>query len=303
MVVDRSSQPKSRRKGDRHYVGGMAKWALSHLPAWGKHPSNRVVVLCYHSVHAHTHWASATPRLFEEQIAWLLENCEVIPLASVQQQALNPNLKRPSVAITFDDGYSDNFQYALPILLRYGIQATFFVTTGLVEGNPEVVERIRNVWNASAEEISALTWSQIIEMRDAGMGIGSHTVSHRNLARVGDDAALRELSRAKDSLEDHLGDQVVSVAYPFGIPKRHISDKTLEIARFVGYEIGVAVLFRSVRSSDLPLAIPRLSVTGDSLQMLRAKVIGKLDFVGLWQEHAPSWASRLISSDISDQPL
>jgi peptidoglycan/xylan/chitin deacetylase (PgdA/CDA1 family) len=273
-------------------VGNLAQRSLARLPGNVIRPG-RVLVLLYHSVHpSHVH-ASATPPLFNDHLRWLREHCDIIRLADVFQRVGRGDL-RPCVAITFDDGFADNHSYALPALVRHEVQATFFITTGLVEQDPDVVARLKKVVNTS--EVEGLTWAQISELRDAGMEIGAHTYSHPNLATLSEHAALQELSIAKDSLEQHLNDPIFSFAYPFGIPRRHFSEQTIRLAARVGYKRGAAVIYRNVRPSDEPLAIPRVAITGDSLQMLQAKVIGKLDLVGVWQEHAPRWATRLVSS-------
>jgi len=90
--------------------------------------SSRVVVLCYHSVHATDPTASATPELFGRHLRWLREHCEVTPFRRVMDVVHDRPASRPAVAITFDDGYADNFECAFPVLNQYGLSATFFLT-------------------------------------------------------------------------------------------------------------------------------------------------------------------------------
>jgi peptidoglycan/xylan/chitin deacetylase (PgdA/CDA1 family) len=296
----------SRQNGRRHHtihVGEVAQSALASIPSFSNHANRRVFVLCYHSIHPVNQHASATPELFDDHVRWLTMHCDVVPFGDVLEHVRRGGGNKPTVAITFDDGYTDNYTEALPILLRYRVPATFFVTTGLIDGDPRVIGRLQRLWDAAPHEISGLSWDQILEMREAGMEIGAHTRSHPNLEHISEDAGMEELSVSKQVLEDRLGQRVTALAYPFGVPRRHFSHRTIKLASSCGYERAAAVLYRRVRITDHALAIPRLAVTGDSIEMLRAKALGKLDFVGLWQEHAPQWATRMISSEGANRVL
>jgi peptidoglycan/xylan/chitin deacetylase (PgdA/CDA1 family) len=254
----------------------------------------RRVVLCYHSIDPLKPFASASPALFEEQVAWLKARCQPVPLSAILE-ARAPETDRPLVSLTFDDGYADNHEHALPVLLRHGVPATFFVTVGLVERDPSVVKRFQALRAAAPGEIRSLTWEQIRGLRRANMEIGSHTWSHPNLARCSRTEALGELRRSKEAIEDHLGEPVTSLAYPFGKPGRHVAEETVRLVEQVGYRFAAMVLFRGVRPGDDPFRIPRFFVTRDSVETLEAKVRGAWDLVGLWQAGAPQWAAKIVS--------
>jgi peptidoglycan/xylan/chitin deacetylase (PgdA/CDA1 family) len=266
---------------ERRYL---MKSALSRLPRSWQNASRRIVVLCYHSVHPANAFASATPRQFDEQMAWLNEHCDVISLREAIDRATGDDrlASKPTVSITFDDGYDDNFFHAFPALERHGIEASFYVTTGFLDRDPDVVDRMRRMRGMA---VNALSWSQLTEMRQAGMTVGSHTISHRNLAKLGDDAARAELRDSRHILEDRLGEEIDTLAYPFGIPGRHLGDSTLSLARDAGYKFGMAVLYRDVRRDDHALCIPRIAVKANSVHMLKAKIAGSLDILGRWQEY------------------
>ena len=92
---------------------------------------------------------------------------------------------------------------------------------------------------------------QVRELRAAGMSIGSHTWSHRNLARLSIGRCRgRELRRSREVLEDRLREPVRAIAYPWGKLGRHVTAETLAAARRAGYELGVISLPRAVRESD-----------------------------------------------------
>lgn len=277
----------------------MKEWtkaSLSRLMANMVQPKmNRVVVLCYHSVHPRKNFASVTPEHFTEHLKWLKLHCQVIPLSEALFAAQSGNGNKPFVAITFDDGYADNYEFAFPLLQEHEVPATFFVTVGFVERDPAVLERFRTLRRVPFDDIQPLSWQQIREMRQAGMAIGSHTWSHPNLARMDPREARHELLRAKEVLEERLGEAIMVLAYPFGKPGRHFTRSTMELAAEVGYDTGVAVIFRAVRPLDSPLALPRFFVTGDSVEILAEKAMGAWDWLGLWQQGAPTWLARLVS--------
>ncbi|HMB74951.1 MAG TPA: polysaccharide deacetylase family protein [Kiloniellaceae bacterium] len=72
------------------------------------------------------------PDRFAAQLALLSEHCDVVPLAGLRQSLAGPRKSRPTVAITFDDGYVDNLEAAKPLLERAGVPATVFITTGQI---------------------------------------------------------------------------------------------------------------------------------------------------------------------------
>lgn len=256
----------------------------------------RTIILCYHSVHPNKSFASASPELFQRHLEWLTGHCEPIRFSQALQTIQGGNGSKPRVAITFDDGYGDNYEFAFPLLQSYQIPATFFVTVGLLEKDQYVVRRVRALRGGASEaDVHPLTWEQVREMRKAGMEFGSHTWSHLNLARLQPDEIRKELGRSKSVMEERLGEEVTLLAYPFGKPRHHFTRITMEIAAELGYRTGAAVLFRRVKHSDHPLALPRFFVTKDDVQTLAAKVMGAWDWLGWWQEHAPLWAGRVVS--------
>jgi peptidoglycan/xylan/chitin deacetylase (PgdA/CDA1 family) len=98
---------------------------------------NRLIILAYHRVIDYNpasefptdeELVSATPQAFEEQVAWLSNNFKVTTFSRLSKEQVEPN----SLIITFDDGYRDNYLHAYPILKKYGIPATIFLSTGYI---------------------------------------------------------------------------------------------------------------------------------------------------------------------------
>ncbi len=253
----------------------------------------RVLVLCYHSVHPAKDF-STRPEQFERHLEWIRSHCDVISFVGALEEA-GAARTRPAVAITFDDGYEDNYRHAFPALARHGCTATFFLTAGLLERDPEVIERFRQIQQTGAEQLQPLEWGQAKEMRRAGMELGAHTYSHPNLARLRPAQLRGELTLSKEILEQRLGEAIHSVAYPYGIPRRSVNRAVTEAAAEAGFRHGASVVFRPVQPSDDPLAIPRFSIYHDSAEVLRQKISGWWDYLGWWQETAPVWVASLVA--------
>lgn len=260
-----------------------------------RNPFDRVVVLCYHSIHSTKSFRSATPSLFDSQLSWLKEHCDVIRFSEVGEVSKAGRRNRPAVALTFDDGYADNYEQAFPLLQKHGIPATFFLTVGLLEKHSTIISRFQMLLRSSCEDIRPLEWSQVREMRNAGMEIGTHTFSHPNLAQLSREAVEVELNRSKDIMEQRVGEPVKLMAYPFGKLGRHFRDETAQIAAAASYEYAAMVLFRAVSPRDSHFRIPRFFTTNDDLTKLSAKIFGAWDLVGLWQEKIPLPIARLVS--------
>lgn len=125
----------------------------------------RLLILIYHRVHARAS-ASFPDRLdaarFDDQMAMIRRHCSPLPLAEAVPALRAGGLPPRAVAVTFDDGYADNAEIALPILLRHGIRATFFVASGFLDGG--------RMWNDSVTEAVRRAPAQVLDLRDLQLG-------------------------------------------------------------------------------------------------------------------------------------
>jgi peptidoglycan/xylan/chitin deacetylase (PgdA/CDA1 family) len=128
-------------------------------------------------------------------------------------------------------------------------------------------------------------------MQAGGMGFGSHTLTHPNLADLAPGEATRELRESKTRLEDRLQQPVADLAYPFGKQRHHVSPPTVEAARVAGYERAVITSPRAVARTDDPLSLPRLVIGNDDVEHLTAKVMGDID----WHAHVRARLPRALS--------
>ena len=142
--------------------------------------------------------------------------------------------ERP-VVVSFDDGHRSNAELAVPALSERGQRAIFFVTAGRV-GRDDVV-----------------TWEHLRAMLDAGMEVGSHTLTHRAPSSLTLAELEHELAESKRVLEEGTGASVDFVASPTGYDNRHFA----RLARQVGYHAALqGVIGRNRRSTD-PFALRR----------------------------------------------
>lgn len=159
------------------------------------------------------------------------------------------------IVVSFDDGHRSNAELALPALAERGQRATFFITAGRVGGGcgMRIAEcgfqpPIRDPKSEIRNEEQWMTWGQLRALLDAGMEIGSHTLTHPCPSELTPDALRRELAESRRVLADGLGAAVDFVASPTGYDSRHFG----RLAREVGYRAALqGVIGRNRRSTDL----------------------------------------------------
>jgi len=161
---------------------------------------------------------------FERQMDILVKGYAVISIEDLVSQRF-PNTERNIIAVTFDDGYLDNYLNALPILLKYGVPAAFFVSTGIIgtnRGFKHDLERLKR-------PVPVMNWQHLQDMITLGFTIGAHTVNHINCGKTELDVVTEELLCSRKTLEEKLGIKNFLFAYPFG----KTSDITLEVIEVV----------------------------------------------------------------------
>ena len=128
---------------------------------------------------------------------------EVVSLRGIEA---TQGAHRTRVALTFDDAFANFAEVVLPVLREHDLPATLFVPTGFIDGaqgSPLTGAALR-----------PCSWDELAEVADAGVEIGSHTVSHRNLRRLDTPMIDRELVDSKRRLEERVGVGVNSFCYP-----------------------------------------------------------------------------------------
>jgi peptidoglycan/xylan/chitin deacetylase (PgdA/CDA1 family) len=220
-------------------------------------------VLCYHQVHPsrRTLFTVTTAQL-DSQLSYLVRSG--FRFITVRDLLTSSSLPKRPLLLSFDDGYSDNYQYLQPVLRRHGAKATIFLVTGHVGDCAR--------WNDDQAPLMGLQ-----ELRDLDSDLiefALHSHSHRafdelSIAEVEDD-----LRSSLQFFTEHRLPVTPALAFPYGArPKRRMVELSHTLA-----SLGIRVAFRlGNRINPLPLRRPyeiqRINVTGlASVTAFKAKV-------------------------------
>lgn len=217
----------------------------------------KVPILMYHSISEHATPKykpfAVSPALFAEHMAYLHQHAYT-PITVTQ--FINARVKSSSalperpVILTFDDGFADFFTGAFPVLLRYNIPATLYVTTAFVNGTSRWLQREGEATRPM------LTWNQLTEISAAGIECGGHSHCHPQLDILPLSVTREEILQCKRLLEQHLGQEVCSFAYPFGYHTTAIK----QLVQEAGYTSACAVKYEMSSETTDPFALARLMV-------------------------------------------
>ncbi|MGB7345822.1 MAG: polysaccharide deacetylase family protein [Pirellulaceae bacterium] len=152
--------------------------------------------------------------IFAQQVDYCLEHFDPVGLDEVQRRVRNNESHRPTITFTFDDGYAENCEYALPLLVEKQMPTVYFVTVNCVKDQSGFPHD-----DANGCSLPVNTVDQVRQFSDLGIEIGLHTRSHADFAKVfSADQVRSEIIEAKDELEQMIGRKVRYFAFPFGMP-------------------------------------------------------------------------------------
>lgn len=211
----------------------------------------QIAILMYHHVgivpeHADAlrHGLTVSIVDFESQVSWLKSNgytsvtLHQAYLASQGQYLLPPK----PVVFTFDDGYADVFQNAVPVLQKYAMVGSFAVVPGFL-GKPDYA-----------------TWDMVTAAKQSGMEIVSHTEDHFDGSNKKYDAAFikSNLEQSLQELEAHVGPVPRILVYPYG----HYTDMYITVAQQVGFYMALTTNFGKYVDPNSLMTTPRVRVHG-----------------------------------------
>lgn len=293
---------------------------------------NSPIILCYHGVCSEKldfpFFTHINKNLFEEHIAFLVKYFNCISLNALMKQIRSKScFTKNAVVVTFDDGFANNFTEALPILKKYRVPATVFITVGLVDSprfiwadlvpamlsctmmptllfdgtvfpittakekqlvrlkilsylkteKSEIIEEqltsLLQQLKVNREELfnnptlrhchGILSSDQIRGLHNSGLvEIGSHGMTHTIFSKLSSDEATKEIRKSKALVEEIIGEQITSFAYPNGTVKDFLPEHK-QALRDSGYTAVLTTIQGRVHKKADPLQLPRFCISGE----------------------------------------
>ncbi len=190
------------------------------------------LVLMYHSVEPYDtdpYQVTVHPERLDRQLRWLrrrgMRGVSMRELLQARREGRGHGL----AGLTFDDGYTDFVTEVLPALDRYGFTATVFVVAGALGGH--------NSWDEPGPRKALMTAADVRNVADAGMEIGSHSMSHIRLPESTDEELTEEVQRSRQVLAELAGRPVTGFCYPYGA----VGEREVRAVRAAGYDYACAV--------------------------------------------------------------
>lgn len=205
-----------------------------------------------------------TPDAFRQDMLQIRKSgYQVVPLASVLDCiAGKQDLPDKTIAITFDDGLACIYENALPILQEFGYPSSLFIVSGCVNGH--------NEWGKEfgLPRRRMLTSGEIRALAESGVNIGAHTINHVWLGKSEKDVATKEIRDSKAALEDIIGQEVSTFAYPFGNWNQMARNAVIE----AGYTGACSTMPGRNKKDTDPYLLRRAEIMGsDALWKVRLK--------------------------------
>jgi len=218
----------------------------------------------YHMVRSHLPGSRhnklrVTPDMFERQVRWLAASgWSFQSMSELLDADASPSEKR--VCITFDDGYLDNLEQAMPILKKHGAKATLFLVADRASCPDWPAQRKASKAGSDLSREVRMNDAQVRTLLDSGcFELGSHTVTHPDLTQLDPEARKRQFTESKSTLEKLFGQTIRTFCYPFGL----YSPEDPEMLRQCGYEAAVTTQqgIADMTTFD-PMELPRVKVSG-----------------------------------------
>ena len=220
----------------------------------------KILILMYHMIsdtdHLQEKRYAVSPRSFGRQMGYLKYSrytpVSLVALHRYIVDQVNNTLPEKPIVITFDDGYMDNYENALPILREFDFPATAFIVSGLVGKT--------NSWMTAEgyPEKHLMGWREIEEMKKNRITIGSHTINHRRLSTLNSNGAKNEIEGSKKFLEDKLGIPINHFAYPYG----DMNQSIVSMVEEAGYNTACSTKSGFNSEGTNPFALRRIEVYG-----------------------------------------
>lgn len=203
-------------------------------------------ILTYHSIDSSGSPISVSREAFAGHVRWFASGAvRVVPLAEIVRDVADGD----AVAITFDDGFTNFAESAMPLLRDHGLPATVFVVSDQVGGT--------NAWGgreqAGIPTLPLMHWDVLGTLGEAGIELGAHTRTHPKLDTVAASALSDEIEGGAGEIEQRTGRRPATFAYPYGIAPVAAAD----VARR-RFDVAVTTRLRVLAPDDDLALLPRL---------------------------------------------
>ncbi len=198
-------------------------------------------ILLYHAVREDRNFPTSagtnvTPEEFDRQMEFIRKHFALSSLEDLLGGPAAPDRRR--IAVTFDDGYADNYTTAYPIIKKYAVPVTFFLT----------VSQVGRDWDFPRGPYPGLSWERIKEMEDDSLiNFASHGLRHLALTRLTEKESNLEINSSRMILEERLSRPIQYFSYPHGSCNQTI----IEEVRKAGYEAAFSVISRPGKNYSL----------------------------------------------------
>ena len=243
-----------------HATRPVRAWDYRQEASRGRVPA---MVLYYHRIadDRANPW-TVSNGMFVRQIDWLRERFDLVSLDDAQRRIRSGSNQRPSISITFDDGYADNCRHAIPWLVKERIPCTYFITLqNILDEEPFLHDLVMG------RPLAPNTLEQVRAMAAAGVEIGAHAYTHNDLGPITNLRLLcYEMVTAREDLQAAVGRPVRYFAFPFG---QHVNMNAaaFALAKEVGYA-GVCSAYGGYNfPGDDPFHLQRIPVDDDMIRL------------------------------------
>jgi len=200
---------------------------------------------------------SVSTKNFRKQMDYLRKNFTVISL-DILMKNIGNRVDTPvdHVAITFDDGFKDNYLNAYPILREYKFPATIFLISQLIDKREDMLDR-----------------DAIKAMKNDTISFGSHTATHRILSEIPIESATTEIIDSKVELETMLNEDIQFLAYPKG-KRKHFNTEIKQLIKKSGYKAALSSENGEIHSDSDLFELKRIGMRNYPLFVFRVRLSG-----------------------------
>ncbi len=232
-----------------------------------------VTILGYHRVATGRDVLAVSPQRFRRQLELVLQRGATFVSLAAAVDLLDEPIAAPRVAVTFDDGYLDNLEVALPILEELSVPATIFLVTAIAAGNDDFH------WYRG-QQPPPIRWDDArAAARHPLLDFQAHGVEHLRLPALDDDAARAEIAGAREQIELELGTQADAFCYAAGL----FGEREVALVREAGYRCAVTTASGVNAEGADPYRLKRLMVS--------------------WADDERRFAVKLAAGGLAESPL